>query len=431
MTPRCFRCFLFLRSAVAAALLAVCVSARAQEALDSRTVVSRALAGSPAVAAAARRLAAATEAARLSGAGFAPRVEIAPGVGFTNGNSLLSRQIDVTGIRSALRTRADGELSAARAAQDLVRLQVAAEARAAYFDLVRAREVEAAVHELADLARVLREKIARRVALGEAPTVQEIRAGIEQVRAEQELTRARADSQIRLALLNRLLGRPRDAAFGATDTLTPPAAPGGAIDDLVEAALRQRPDVALALAEVDAQRGEVALNRSQGGPQLFADLAGDFWSLDGSSWRRRTAAGNLPLAGFQARLSFPLGRDPLQHTELARARADLAEREAQAETLRRAVAADVERRAGELTTALALIQRHQEEILPRSLELARATRAGFDSGISTFLEVLEAERVLRQTRTELLTALYDAVRARIDLDVALAMPTLLNPETSR
>lgn len=399
------------------------VSPAPLSALDAtRAAVER----SPSVVAAEQRLDAAEASLRGAGAPFTSRAEIAPGVGFTNGNSLVSQQLDICGLRAAARKRAEGERDAARAEVALARLRAATEARAAYFDLARARLAQASAEELVRLAEQLRAGVRRRVDLGEAPAVQATRADIEVARAEQEVVRSRTDAEARLTVLNLFLGRRRDEPVVLTDALAlPVAAPP--TEGLIATALKTRPDVVAALALVASRRGGVEVARAQGRPLLFADLTADLWSLDRSSWDRRTSSGNLPLVGVQARVSFPLGRDPVQRADVERARAAVAEQEAEVEAIRRAIAIEIERAVTALTATREIAARYQSDILPKAEELVRATRTGYDSGLSTFLDVLDAQRVLRQTQVEYQTALYDAVRARATLDTSLGVIEGLAP----
>ncbi len=60
-------------------------------------------------------------------------------------------------------------------------------------------------------------------------------------------------------------------------------------------------------------------------------------------------------------------------------------------------------------------------MLPHTEELVRATRTGYESGLTSFIEVLEAQRVARQTQVEYQAALFSGVRARVALDQAVGV----------
>lgn len=386
-------------------------------ALTAEEAIRQALERDPAVMAAQSRLDAAAAGVRGARAPLNLQAELAPGVGFTNGNSVLSQPLDIGGRRSAQTRAATGLRSAAQAELDVTRLQVASAARTAYYDLLRARAIETAAAEAAGVTRQIRDAVRRRAEIGEAPAVQVTRAEIEVARSEQEVMRAQGEVRGRLAVLNLLLGRASDAPLMPSEGLTLPEAPAVPAG-LVEQAQRQRPELVAARGRIEARRGDVAVARAQRRPELFAEVASDIWSLDRDPWNRR----NL---GFQARLSFPLfDRGRLRAGE-ERAQAGVREQEAEMAAVTRATSLEVQQAAAQLTAAREIARSYETTILPRTQELLRATRAGFDTGLTSFVEVLEAQRVARLTQTEYLTALFEATRARIALDRALgAVPGL-------
>ncbi len=138
---------------IGSSLLVTGAGAQEPERLTAEEAVRLAVRQHPAVAAARSRLEASLATQRGARAPYNPLVELAPGVGFTNGNALLSQQFDIGGRRSAQSRVATGLREAAQAELELARLQVAANARTAYFDLVRVQAVEAAALEAVALTR--------------------------------------------------------------------------------------------------------------------------------------------------------------------------------------------------------------------------------------------------------------------------------------
>jgi outer membrane protein TolC len=389
------------------------------DSLTADEAVRLALEASPAVAAARSRLEGAAAGVREARALHSPVVEAAPGVGFTNGNAVLWHQIDIRGQRSAETRAARGLHAAAQAELQVVRLRTAAAARAAYYELVLAMTQESTAAEAAALVRQLSEAVRRRVQIGEAPVVQATRSEIEAARAEQEVIRAKGLVRARRAALNLLLGRAAGAALDPADTLSLPQAPAATAELLAEAQ-RLRPDLAVTRGLIEARRGDVAVARSQRRPQLFAEVATDAWSLDREQLRTRNI-------GFQARLTVPLFDLGRLRAGVERARASVREQEAELASASRALEIEIEESAAQLIAARAVASDYQTRILPRAQELVQATRSGFEAGLTSFLEVLEAQRAARQTQGEYLNALFEAVRARIALDRALGSVPGLNP----
>src|SRR5687767_4077133 len=87
-----------------AACVFYCQSSPAQAqavALTAEEAVRLAVERDPSVTAAMNRVEVAAAGVRSARAPFNPQGEIAPGAGFTNGNAILSQQIDIGGRRSA------------------------------------------------------------------------------------------------------------------------------------------------------------------------------------------------------------------------------------------------------------------------------------------------------------------------------------------
>jgi len=387
--------------------------------LSVADAVRRAIEQSPAVAAARSRVEAAGAAMRGARAPYNPQAELAPGVGFTNGNALLSQRFDIAGKRSAEARVAAGELSAAQAELEQARLLAAGEVRLAYYELAQAQVVEAAAQETTALVRQLRAAVRRRVEIGEAPAVQVTRAEIEVGRAEQDVIRAHGATVAWQSFLNRLLGQEPATVLTLTEELEIPAAPVAAAQ-LVQQALDRRPELAAARALVEARQGDVDVARSQRRPDLFAELASDFWSLDRDAFRSRDL-------GFQVRLSVPVFDRGRIRSDVDRARAGVKERKAELEVVRRTLTVEVERAAAELAAAREIALNYRQTILPRSQELLKASRSGFDIGLTSFLEVLEAQRVVRLALTEYLTSLAEALRAQVALERAVGIATGMEP----
>lgn len=405
-----------------AALLSMPHPALAQDgvALSPEETVRLALEADPAVRAARSRLDAASAGVRSARAPFNPRAELAPGAGFTNGNALLSQEFDISGRRAAGGREAEGLRRAAEADLAAIRLNTASEARAAYFDLVRALAVRSAAAGAADLARSIGDLVRRRVEIGEAPRVQQSRAEIEVARAAQEVILADGEVRARRSRLNLLLGRPVDQELkpSAEPALPPPAAAGPA---LVQQAQQFRPELARIRALIEARRGGVDLAKAARRPELFAELAADVWSVDRSALQSRSL-------GIQARLSFPLFDRGRLRAQVEQAEAGVHEEEAELQAAARQIAIEIERAAAELEAARAVAGSYRSEILPRSQDLLQATQRGFQAGLTGFLEVLEAQRVVRQTQIEYQNALFNAVRAQIALDRTTGAVPGLDPQ---
>ena len=93
-------------------------------------------------------------------------------------------------------------------------------------------------------------------------------------------------------------------------------------------------------------------------------------------------------------------------------------REKQLEAVRNGVALDVEQAAQMVETSSQIAREYRAGILEKSDELARMAQTGYEKGATSYLEVLEAQRTLRSTRTAYYSALADHAKALAQLEWA-------------
>jgi cobalt-zinc-cadmium efflux system outer membrane protein len=391
-----------------ACIAAICP---AQDRLSLDNAIQRSLDASPRVRAAAAKVAAAKASLLHAKSGFAPQVELGPGVGFTNGNSLLSQRIDIGGIRSAFVTLAAAEVASAE-----VDLQSASQGRAfevatAYYDLARAKAEEEAVADSVRLANELAGLVRKQVEAGVAPTVQITRAEIEASRVQQELVRAQGGVSARLATLRILVNSPELSVDGV-ERLPADLGPR-AMDVLTAQALANRAEVAKAKGQIDIARAESMVTKANRKPSLYASLATDFWSLDRDPFQSRNV-------GLQAFMSFPLFNRRAARAEDARDAAVVKAAEADLDIAEAQIRLELARTSEELAARLKVAQNYRADIIPKTESLLQATRRGYEQGLSTLIDLIDAQRTVRLAQTEYLTALFEAQRADLELRRAAA-----------
>lgn len=400
MTHRFITVFSWIAVAAgASAQIDPTLAAYALEAADRRPLV------------AARRLAfaEAEAAARALGAPPNPELEVAPGIGFTNSNFLIGQSFDISGLRAARARRARFEAEAARSEWASARMSAAVAVLLAWVELRDARshvgEARAGLENAAGIVQAVR----RRVELGEAPEVQRIRAELEKGRANQMLLAAQREEKSANAALLSLTGSPPDRSAPLLDWRPIAIAP-----DAERSFLERHPAFQVALAKIESARaGEVEAKR-QGRPSLFAGLATDTWSLDRRPFDRENF-------GFQVRLSMPLfdrgeNRETVRAAEFARL-----SRESELAETKRALTLELDIARGELDSAQAAAKGYSDDLLPKGRSLVVRLRSAFEAGLTSFLDVLEAQRAMSQLRAEAAVARRDLSRAEVRYLAAAAL----------
>jgi outer membrane protein, heavy metal efflux system len=178
-------------------------------------------------------------------------------------------------------------------------------------------------------------------------------------------------------------------------------------------ALMHRPEALEAQAHIEIAKATEQEARRQGRPSLFAGIATDTWSLD----RRPLQRENV---GLQLSFSMPLFDRGENRLALRAAEAGRKAREAELKDVHRRITLDIEMATNRLTTAREVARSYETGILPKAEQMVRAMQSGLESGLTSFLEVLEAQRTLAQLRREFSDATRNVHLAEISFFEATA-----------
>jgi cobalt-zinc-cadmium efflux system outer membrane protein len=294
-------------------------------------------------------------------------------------------------------------VDAARAAQEgvrqdakAVRLQVARELRRTFVAVVHGQSVVEAGDELAGQAALLSALVRRRAERGEGRPTEVPRAEIELERLRNAVERSRAAADAQRQRLSAWLDAPvgRVEADLATPLPLPPLA------EVRERVLASSPIIQAVRARLRAAAEEASAERWERMPKLSVGAA-RVEELDRTA-NTVTANVTLPLWNWN--------QGKIRQAEAAeageRARLDATSRELTAGL------SDAWRgcAAGQAAT-----RRFREEILPRAESSARTLGRAFELGEAGLLDVIDARRVLLDTRREYLDLLLDMQNACNDL----------------
>lgn len=388
-----------LRPSLLSIILALPLLGAAQEQPDIAALVRKAISSSQLVAARQLELRQAEETARSAASPAKPELEIAPGVGFTNSTFLLGQSIDISGKRAARARRARAEVEVAQASLGAAQLSVASEflgTYARYLAAVRSEEAARSAHEM---ARATVDATRKRIEIGEAPALQLTRAEVELSRAEQSLFLAQSGIAKSRAALNSMLTQPTDGSV--------PAVPFPSTMDegnAVASAMGRRPEAREALAQIEVARAAELEARRQGSPSMFMGIAADTWSLDRRPFHRDNV-------GLQLRLTMPLFDNGENRFAIRSAESARKAREANLKETERRIRLALDAASIDLAAARAVAESYKTGIVPKAEQMVKAMQSGFQAGLTTFLEVLEAQRTLVELRRE-------ASEAELNLNLA-------------
>jgi outer membrane protein len=310
------------------------------------------------------------------------------------------------------KTKAD--VKAAEATEITQRYQVALQVKQQYYNILAARESQAAAEAQIDQANQQLRAAGLRLRAGAATTSDSLRSVIQLGNARLALLTAQNNLSLANATLTRLVASPRPVTATPSDTLDqrvviPTLAE---LEPLVEHA----PAVEQAQAELESAK---AASRSAK-TAYFPTLNMSF-SRGGSGLDPAFGLGDKRYAYNQSlnfSLSFPLFNNLNREVSVLRAsvtedNAEVALRDARFEAKQTLIQA-----LGQINTA-----RQQVDIQAASVAAAvedlRVQRARYELGASTLLEVLTSQSQLDQARTALIRARYDYRVAKAQLEALI------------
>jgi cobalt-zinc-cadmium efflux system outer membrane protein len=312
----------------------------------------------------------------------------------------ISQPIELGGKRQARVALAREGVTIARSELAVRRRDVRSDVIAGYYAVLAAQERQQLARSLIELARRSVDVAGKRVAAGKISPIDETRARLAAVDASTELNQASGELAIARTQLAALIGKPADSIALAASradqlpALKPLAVLLAAIDD-AGPVQRARGQLAAQLAQTDVERAARI-------PDLTLSVGS---RRDDAIGRRQAVVGlSVPLPLFnrnQGALAAALRRTAKAEEELAAAQVAAASSFAGAYT-RYEVA-----RSESMLLA--------QDVLPNAESVYALTLKGLEYGKFSFLEVLDAQRTLFQSRSRQWNALREGWRAYAEI----------------
>jgi cobalt-zinc-cadmium efflux system outer membrane protein len=281
--------------------------------------------------------------------------------------------------------------------------------RMAFYGLVAAEEGASLAASMKEVAARVREVAQARFDEGAAPRLDVMQADLGVARASAELELARSARLSAQAELNGLLNRPPTQPLAVAGDMAE-GAPVPPADQAVARATAGNAELRGAEREVTIEDRRLGLLKAERFPTPVFSLGAVF-----------NAPGEFD-AGYRAGLSFAVPLFDRNQGQIAGslARAD------QARTRRDALRRSVEARAfaahARAEAQRAQVAAYRETLVPTATTIESLAEEGYKLGRSPVLAVLDAQRSLRDVKTEYLASLLSLQSALADLEDVLGGP---------
>jgi outer membrane protein TolC len=325
-----------------------------------------------------------------------------------------SQKIPLAGTRERRRALAAAEADISAAAIRSRELLLVAEARDAFFQILRDREQLALTRETDKLLGQAVEITRSRLTTGSGNVAALLIAETERARLQERvitLDREIADAS---ATLNTLRDLPPQSPIG--DLVAPPLAEGvsgatlpfASLEEAQQHALAHRPEFIEANARITAA-------------QRARELADRAWRPDPEVIvkARHVNAGNRIIEGYDTGLamSLPWFNDPKYRSAQREADKRREAAELDAQVLRTKTAAEIRAMWQRAETAQRNIALYRDRLLPLARQGSDAVRQGLINGSSTISDLVTTQRSLVEIQTALAANLSDFHRYRAMLEV--------------
>ena len=266
---------------------------------------------------------------------------------------------------------------------------------------------------MVETARADRELAGNRREAGQVTDADVLRLDVYLARTLEQQVQATSDERIARARLNQLMGEPLSTIFSLD-----PTPPGIAIDitnlaSLEEEAVKNRPEVALALQQEQLAAASVDAAQAAFLPQVAAQGA---WELNGGSWNARSSSWG---AGVVARVNLFHGF--ADKARLAEARAQASRRAHEREKAETMARLDVQIAIARLEAARAS-EAVGRAAADRARESRRIIRDRYESGVTDMTTLLRSADDVLQAEAQQIAANVSVLTATATLQRAIGRP---------
>lgn len=318
------------------------------------------------------------------------------GLSITEYSVSLGQPLEWPGKRSARQQAADAGYAGAGAGLSETRLNLIADVKTAFYDLLFAQQQLQLARQNLGTVEEVRHIVGTRVRLGEAPQFEAVKAEVEVLKAKQVVTRAENTVRAMRVALDTLtagaLGR--EYALKGEFQVIPATLD---VDVLATRALAQHPTLSRLAKQVEQAESTAEFHRQARVPDVT--IQGGYWREVGREAVTANLSMPIPLwYQRQGEIAASLGARRKEEAELFRNRNEL---------LR---AVNLHYQDAQATAHMIMV--FEKGLLKQTEEALRIAQFSFRQGASSLLEVLDAQRVQRQV-------LLDYAQVRYELAVSL------------
>ncbi len=318
------------------------------------------------------------------------------GISITERYVTLSQSLEWPGKRAARQQAAQAGVDGALASREEAKINLIAATKQAFYDLLLAEHHTDMALQNVRMMEEVREAVIRRVDAGEAPPFEAVKVRVEDMKVQKEVARAKGIVQSFQASLNSLTAGVLGPEFSIQGDF--PTWPGALhFSTLSEQALAHHP--VMVKGKKLVEEAQQTHRQEQQARMPNVTVTGAY---------QRDAGREAYVAGIS--IPFPVWDQ--RQGDIAQAKGSLRQWEARLLRAKHELLKGIAQQIQLSQAAAAQITTYEKGLLTQAQEALRIAQVSFKFGETGLLDVLDAQRVLRQTQ-------LDYAQAKYDLSVAL------------
>lgn len=321
----------------------------------------------------------------------------------------VSQLIEIGGKRSARAGIADQGMTLAQFDQEAARLDLIRDVELAYTDAVAAQEQIKIAEDERERATAMLKTVKLRVGAAREPLIQQSKAEVTYASSEIGVEQAKRQLVAAKKALAALWGGDETFILDSSDffEITPPV--------VTSENLKKNPDIARYDNELLKSKAALDLEKANAipDPTISAGIR-DFRDTGDKA--------------FVAGISFPIPIFNANRGNIERARQELSKTEFDKDTSALSLNTNLVKQKSEMETSYQQAVALRDKILPSAEKAFRLSREGYGVGKFPYLEVLDAQRTLFDTREQYLATLKTYHTSRAEVERLTAVHSVKNAQ---
>lgn len=376
------------------------------EQIGLKDVIEKTLANNPKISSFYHLYESSKELYSTAGAQPNPELQLSyiNGTGPEDANSI-SQTLEIFGRAGFRKSVALCAMKAQQAQYMIQCQQIVEDVCLAYVEVLRARQIHQVEENNLRLAENLLKAAQKRFDVGDIPQMQVLQFRIEHSRAKSDLDASLVEEKKALAALCKLMGYSPSAHLYLWDFPFNPESTLPPLTDLKSTALVKRPEILQAIYERDEETARRSLIASETHPDIIF-----------SAYRSQlNPIGN---DGVRASVAVPLWDWGNVRGQVRASRQKEQAAEKNIEEIRNQVLLETETSYMQLENLQLRLRDLNTDVLKDQEKLILMVQRGYEAGISSYLEVMEARRSLRDIQKQYYEILAESRRTLIRLERA-------------